>query len=314
MRKELRRCNFLGNIKSLHYLVEVAIVDYQTSVESVKSICALNNTLNINSTAAVFFLEEIGLISIDASNKIIATEFGKTFLCCDLDRFQYKLSEAVYLYLLENGLIVLDAISYDHTTKLCHIRRSGFPLTSAVFRNMLIEFGALLEISNSEYQIHEDYESIFETTIKKHRPKVTLEELMEKQQRQAEQGRLAEEYVVSYERERLKASVNAEGVKQISDIDVTAGYDIISYEDEKSECYNRFIEVKSYHNVPQFFWSNNEYETAKKLGDKYHIYLIDMEQYLRPGYIPTVISNPASIFDTTDQWIVEAASWRITKI
>ena len=314
MRKELKRCNFLGNIDSLHYLVEVAVVDYQTSIDTVKSLCALNNKLNLNTIAAIYFIEEIGLISIDATNKIISTEFGKLLSSFKRDEFKYKLSEAVYLYLIENGLISFDAIAYDHTTRLCHIRRSGFPLVAAVFRNLLIEFGALLEISSGEYQVHEDYEYIFETTIKKHRPKVTLEELMEKQQKQAEQGRLAEEFVVAFEKARLKNSLLADGVKQISDIDVTAGYDIISFDDENAEGYNRFIEVKSYHNTPQFYWSSNEYATAQKLGCRYFIYLIDMEKYLKPGYMPLMICDPSSIMESSDQWIVETASWKITKI
>jgi hypothetical protein len=314
MRKELKRCNFLGNIDSLHYFVEVAIVDYQTNIDAIKSICSLNNKLNLNATAAVFFLEEIGMISIDATNKVISTEFGRSFNGCNVDTFRQRLSDAVYLYLIENGMIALEAISYDHTTHLCHIRRSGFPLTAAVFRNLLLEFGALIEISSSEYQVHDDYEAIFESTIKKQRPKVTLEELMGNQQKQAEQGRLAEEFVVAYEKNRLQDPNLVDGVKQISDIDVTAGYDVVSYDDKYSECYNRFIEVKSYHGTPQFFWSANEYETAKKLGTRYHIYLIDMDKYQHPGYTPVIVSDPSTILNENEHWISEVASWKITKI
>lgn len=313
MRKELKRCNFLGNAPSLHYLVDVAVVDYSTDIESVKSICALNNSLNLNSIASIYFLEELGIITIDAAKKIIATEFGMSFRACDSEKFIIKLSEAVYLYLIENGLIILDAISYDPATKLCHIRRSGFPLNAAVFRNLLIEFGALLEISTGEYQVNELYESLFETSIKKQRPKLTLEDLLEKQRKQEEQGRKAEEFVVSFEKARL-AKPLSESVKQISDIDVAAGYDVLSYDSDASKRHDRFIEVKSYHNIPQFFWSSNEYETAKKIGDKYWLYLVDMEQYLTPGYSPITISNPATIFDCTEDWIIEVASWKITKI
>ena len=91
-------------------------------------------------------------------------------------------------------------------------------------------------------------------------------------------------------------------------------YDIISYDDVHADNYNRFIEVKSYHGTPQFFWSANEYETARKLGAKYHIYLIDMDKYQQLGYAPLVVSDPSTILQSNEHWIVETASWKITKI
>lgn len=314
MRKELKRCNFLGNAQALHYLVSVAIVDHPTDMTSVKSLCSLNNNLNLNSQAAIYFLEEVGLIAIDASNKIIPTDFGKSFLGLRINSFMTKLSEAVFLYLIENGMINLEAVSYDPVTKLCHIKRSGFPLNTAAFRNLLIEFKALEENSNDSYQVNEFYEPLFELSIKKHYPKLTLEDLMEKQRRQEEQGRLAEEFVVAFERERLSDTTIANNVKQISDIDVTAGYDILSYNNGEAKSYNRFIEVKSFHTRPQFFWSSNEFETASKLGDRYFLYLVDIEQYLQPGYQPLIVQNPTTLFCETENWLVETASWKISKI
>lgn len=314
MRKELKRCNFLGSVASLHYLVGVSVVDYPTNVDAVKSICALNNSLNLNGLAAIYFFEELGLISIDATNSIISSDFGKSFLNCTLEQFTEKLASAVYLYLIESSMINLEAVSYDPNTKLCHIRRSGFPLGAAVFRNLLIDLKAMQETTPGLFQVNEAYESLFEASIRKQVPKLTLEDLLEKQKRQAEQGRLAEEFVVAHEQKRLSASPLTKSVKQISDIDVAAGYDILSYEDANATQYNRFIEVKSFYGRPHFFWSLNEYETAKKLGDRYHIYLVDMERYLKPGYQPIILTDPASVFESESDWMIEAASWKITKI
>lgn len=314
MRKELKRCNYLGNISSLHYLISVSIVEHPTNVTAVKSICALNSKLMLNTQAAIYFLEELGLITIDASNNILSSEFGKSFCGCNETQFIEKLASATYLYLIENGMIDLEAVTYDPITKLCHIRKSGFPFASAVFRNLLIDIQALVETTAGQYQVSEQYEMLFETSIRKQMPKLTLEDLMEKQKRQEEQGRLAEEFVVGFEKGRLLWCPLADGVKQISDLDVTAGYDVLSYDDAEASQYNRFIEVKSFHNRAQFFWSANEYETAQKLGSRYHLYLVDMDKYLKPGYQPIIISNPASIFESQEDWIIETASWKITKI
>jgi hypothetical protein len=229
-------------------------------------------------------------------------------------QFVDKLASATYLYLIENSMINLDAVSYDPITKLCHIRKSSFPFSAAVFRNLLIDLEALKETVPGLYQVSDQYESLFEASIRKQKPKLTLDDLIEKQQQQEEQGRLAEEFVVNYEKARLLWSSLSDSVKQISDLDVAAGYDILSFDNIDATEYNRFIEVKSFHSRAQFFWSSNEYETSKKLGSRYHLYLVDMDKYLKPGYEPIIVSDPSSIFDTDDAWIIETASWKITKI
>jgi len=44
---------------------------------------------------------------------------------------------------------------------------------------------------------------------------------------------------------------------------VNAGYDIQSFNDNKSIIIDKFIEVKSYEGTPYFYWSKNEVEVAK---------------------------------------------------
>ena len=52
--------------------------------------------------------------------------------------------------------------------------------------------------------------------------------------------------MLSYEVKRLEGHPYLSKIKQISVIDVTAGYDILSYNGVDSEKLDRFIEVKSY--------------------------------------------------------------------
>jgi len=89
-------------------------------------------------------------------------------------------------------------------------------------------------------------------------------------------GAVAEHAVLTFERDRLRklgCVVESESVRRISTLRVNAGYDVESFEGrENSLHYNRFIEVKgSRGSDVRFFWSQNEMEVARKLGDQYII-------------------------------------------
>ena len=93
-------------------------------------------------------------------------------------------------------------------------------------------------------------------------------------------------------------------VKKISDLNVSAGYDVLSFDAESPDLkYNRFIEAKgSSNNLIRFEWSNNEMKIAKILGQNYWIYFlggVDLEKkssteqpILYQDPIKTIIGNP----------------------
>ena len=120
--------------------------------------------------------------------------------------------------------------------------------------------------------------------------------------------------MVKYEQKRLLWGKNSAKIKQISDIDVTAGYDIVSFQDNESTRVDRFIEVKSYYKTPSFFWSKNEIDTAKRLGLSYYLYLIDMEKYLLDDYEPFIVFNPATEIMKSENWLIEANSIKVTQV
>jgi len=314
MRNELKRCNNIGSISSLQYLAQIAIVDHATDIDTVASICSLNTSLSINCKAALFFFEALGLLVIDEARQIFATPYGRALRVLSQDEFTTRLAEAVLGFLLESGQINLEAVTYDNQNNVCKIRKSGFPLSSAVFRNFLIDARALIEVCSGTYELHRSYEDLFEKQIKSNRKKLTLESLLEKQRRQEEQGRLAEEFVVEFEKRRLLWGAASDHVKQISDFDVTAGYDVLSFDDNSFLEYNRFIEVKSFHSRPQFYWSSNELKAATEYGDRYYLYLVDMDRYLMPNYEPLIIQNPSGCIMQSEDWLVEPSSYKITMI
>lgn len=104
-----------------------------------------------------------------------------------------------------------------------------------------------------------------------------------------------------------------EKVRRISEIDVAAGYDIVSFDSNQSLEPDRFIEVKAVSNAG-FYWSRNEYEIAKLKGDTYYLYLVDLNRIDEQDYSPQMIQNPAVNVMDTDEWFVESQSYYVKHI
>jgi hypothetical protein len=96
---------------------------------------------------------------------------------------------------------------------------------------------------------------------------------------QAELGRAAEILTVEWERKRLtglKAYAEAKLVRRIGHLDLAAGYDVRSFNGVSSQFEaDRLIEVKASRGTAlRFFWTRNEYLTARRLRDRYFIYFL----------------------------------------
>lgn len=136
-----------------------------------------------------------------------------------------------------------------------------------------------------------------------------------------EVGKLAEEIVKAYEIERLRkirCHVLAHCVRRISGIRVNAGYDIESFDQDSGDlAYDRFIEVKGSRAARmRFFWTHNEIQVAKRLGDRYWIYFqggLDVAKGTARNE-PILLQNPVSSilmekrFMTTPQGLVVEAN------
>lgn len=123
----------------------------------------------------------------------------------------------------------------------------------AAVRNFLTMAGALDKEENGEICVAGNFESDWTEQLRNRRKKFTLEQLLKQQEDQSRRGLEAEEFVLGLEKKRLPEL--AHKIKRISDFDVAAGYDIVSYENNETEHYDRFIEVKCYMGSPHFFWS-----------------------------------------------------------
>ncbi|CUP99061.1 Uncharacterised protein [Clostridium paraputrificum] len=193
-----------------------------------------------------------------------------------------------------------------------HIQSSAIKLKYSGLRNALINYEFFKISNDGKFLIfNEKYLDAVKLMIKNSKRKYTLEDLKKKLILQEEYGELAEKFVLEYEQKRLSKD-KAKLVKRISEIDVMAGYDICSFNDDSSNTYNRYIEVKSFSKNVRFYWSKNEVEVARKYGDKYYLYLVDRDKISCSEYKPEIVCNPIDILKS-DDYIVEVDSYVVKK-
>lgn len=209
--------------------------------------------------------------------------------------------------LLEENLIDINSIHVDSLTGVLYITLNAFVLSAAIFRNFLISVKYLIPMHN-HLQVNAIVEDKIKTGISKKHRIISQEELLNRIKREQEDGALAEKIVLKYEQKRLNSKRHA--VKQISQLDVTAGYDILSFNSDDSDAYDRYIEVKSFHGREHFYWSLNEKNVAELLGDNYYIYLINLDLYTiqSDDVQPIIIKNPSKNINNND-WAIEATNF-----
>ncbi len=311
MQEDLRRSNTIGDSRGILYFAGIVLKSEQILRESAWQLCSFVDGLRINFNGAVAFFEYLGLIEV-STNSLRPTEPGKElYSFLPGDGFEEALCEACLSKITNDGIIEISAVRFDALKGRYYIQRHGFPISTAVFRNVLIQLKALTVVQDGSgsLEINEKYEAIFTKVQKKAHQKISLERLKKQLELQEIQGETAEVFVVEYEKTRLRSSVHASNVKRISGVDVSAGYDIVSYEDGMSVQYDRFIEVKSFLGQPHFYWSKNEIEIATLYGEKYYIYLVDAEKATETEYIPIIIRNPAKIVIESDSWLMQPTSY-----
>ena len=97
-----------------------------------------------------------------------------------------------------------------------------------------------------------------------------FEEILAKKKALGLEGEL---FVLNEEKIRLGADFEIENTAQLN---VGAGYDIKSWKDDKSfsESNKLYIEVKTISTKKEIYLTENELETAKKLGVNYRLHIV----------------------------------------
>lgn len=205
--------------------------------------------------------------------------------------------------------------SYDAVQCCYSFKNELLPLSLSCVRNMLISQGFLIysrDNQGTKFHIVNQYEALVAKHCKAKHRQLTLEKLKQQINNNEIIGEKAELFVLAFEKNRIGQPL-CENIRRISEVDVSAGYDVVSFNSEQSQHPDRFIEVKAI-SSSGFFWSKNEYEIAKLKGEAYYIYLVDLSRIDTPGYIPEIIQNPAETVMKNDEWFVEAQSYYIKRI
>lgn len=308
---ELKRCNSIGNINGLLFLISIIAGKRRITWEEIRNRCALENGVSVNCPGAVAFLEYLCLVETNTES-VKPTAALDTMTGMDGDTKIRNLVSLSIDKLVEDGIFDNDATGFDPEKGHMTIKRSAFPLAYAAVRNFLISAGVLDKEENGEICVSGSYENDWTAKLHTRRRKFTLEQLRKQQEEQSKRGLEAEEFALKLEKLRLPSK--AMKIKRISDFDVSAGYDIVSYDNEDSSQYDRFIEVKCFIGSPHFFWSENESDVAHIKGQKYILCLVDYEKMNIPGYIPDYIENPYEVIFDNEQWMVTPSSYRVQRI
>lgn len=311
MLTELKRCNSIGNVDGILFLVSIMAGKERISRDEIRNRCALENSITVNCPGAVAFFEYLRLVDT-TSDAVMPLPELDTLAAKSNGEVIEQLAAMSINRLVEEGIFDKDATGFDAEKGHLTIKRSAFPLAYAAVRNFLTMAGALDKEENGEICVAGNYESDWTEQLRNRRKKFTMEQLLKQQEDQSRRGLEAEEFVLELEKKRLPGL--AQKIKRISDFDVAAGYDIVSYENNGSEQYDRFIEVKCYMGSPHFFWSENESDVARIKADKYILCLVDYLRMGEPGYQPEFIRNPYETIFDSDEWLVNASSFRIQKI
>lgn len=253
------------------------------------------------------FATYLGLLqSTDSRTRL--TEAGTTFLSFNTEE-TYELTEDQVLYLVRkhylDGALKVDcrelfgAFSLSHEEGIYQWSELDGPqLTVASWIvEHLCQLGVLVRVKGA-LRTATAYAALVNAFIDEPLG-MSLDNLKALLKEKDDVGYVAESLIMEFEKTRLSqmgCNVEANCIRQISNIRVNAGYDIESF-DAISEAmsFDRFIEVKgSRGNELRFFWTENEFSVAKKLGDQYWIYFQGGISLASNGSTlrPILIQNP----------------------
>jgi len=247
----------------------------------------------------IAFAISIGIVEINNGFILLDSSFA---VCLKNEKYLYnKLLERVFLTLKDDEVFheIFNSknISYDIIYHSIQISNSAFRFKYANFKQLLIDFGFLFPHPDQKlfkFIVSSKYKKFFDRNILpgiKNR-KIGINELEQRLEEKKIYGEEAENFVMNFEKQRLLGHPSAEEIEKISEYDVSAGYDIISYNNCESAELDRFIEVKSFINRPTFYWSRNEIDTARIKKNAYYLYLVDRNHINKAGFTPIIIQNP----------------------
>ena len=186
----------------------------------------------------------------------------------------------------------------------------------------LREFGVIDRLENSSryWNVAKKHNQVFIDCAKQLNeqlklPNFSMKDLRSIQDTQSKRGAEAEDWVVEYEKKRHEGHILKSQIRRVSEDHSSAGYDVVSFSESRSLSHDLFIEVKSYAENERFFWSINEIEKARIIGENYSLYLVDRNRMNNTNYHPIIISGPyVALMETPDSgWEKNVSSYEFVR-
>lgn len=239
-----------------------------------------------------------GVVEIDINGVYHPTyQFKRQFY--SIEHCKGKVLEAILEALKDDNevysIFSTDYCAFDMVNNVIQIDKSAFGLRYSNIRDVLTNLGFLMPHPNypeRSFMINRAHKKLFDRYFIEgmRKRQVSPEQLRSIQAQQQENGRRGEEFSYNYE---IKRVGHNDDIEWIANYDTSAGFDIMSFESPTSLIHDRFIEVKSYSgDTPYFYWSRNEMEVASAKGERYFLYLVNLDLINRSSYEPTIIQNP----------------------
>lgn len=315
--------NELGTTKLFEVLIfEVFRKREPVLVEHVEKYClsrALRSAHLLPAT--LLFLEWLQLLLRQGDRLVPAPQLASITNLDKPEDFGIRLAQSLISRLRDTHYFTAvfcdGALTLEPQTRVLYVATSKIPLKFLQLIVLLRNFGLLQEkaAGTGLLAVHPRLsEALTDVAVsssyRASSRKLSLANLKALQAAQEAQGAEAENYVVALERKRLSTHPRVGFIRSIASEDVAAGFDIVSFETELSLMYDRFIEVKSFKDRLCFFWSKNEFDVARRLGDSYYLYIVDIGRVDDDQCAPLIIRNPVETI--SDKWIIEPDSWLVT--
>lgn len=310
LNERISRFSSIGNKDGLFFVYH-SLLNGVTSVYALKQFVMHHpGRIEVEVDAAIMLFVDLNILQYDEEDDIISLiirDLG------DVAKFVNCFSNMIFDFVLREGVVIVDSLLYDVQVDRFYIEKNCVSMRYACIRNLLISFDILVRRSSDSYYVSTEYVNKAIPHIKSNR-KLSQGNLQNKLEQDARQGAEGETFVMEYEKRRLEGRTDLDAIKQVSIIDVSAGYDIISYNDIYSTKLDRFIEVKTYRGKPHFHWSSNEMNEAKLRMDHYYLYLVSYDEMNKQGYRPIIIKNPINYFKNNAEWQTSIDSVVLIKV
>lgn len=317
MLQNLNKCNSIGSLEDILFCLRELIGE---SGKQLYEIQTLNQHAGANSISSLMemltFFHMYEIVSRNTNGYILVNSKFVPLLYSDEDIVRCIISSVLELAFERNELNSVH-FSFNHQQNMVVFNNNHLPVRYAYLRNFLLSAGVLAPLTGlpeSNLVLVHDYEQLIQYLSSKANYKITQQQLLQKLELQRRAGEKAELFAYDWERNRINSESAKKLIRLISDIDVTAGYDIVSVSNETSTSVDRFIEVKAVGREYKFYWSRNEINVASVLGNQYYIYLVELDRIYESNYAPLIINNPTSHIFNSEEWYSVPESYFIKKL